>query len=106
MRFRSAYKRTLRSWTLDCCSWCVGLSLKCAFAPVGRRWTSDEEDRAEQQPRSCVRCGWEGGGPQCPAPGARGVVLHRWRHHREDRLVEAAGGGWLYWIDGPLYRGL
>lgn len=60
------------------------------FAPLGGRWTSDEEDSAEQQPRSRVSCGWEGGGPEHPAAGARRPLLYRWCDHREDRLVEAA----------------
>ncbi|XP_070328568.1 vesicle-associated membrane protein-associated protein B/C isoform X2 [Odocoileus virginianus] len=56
----------------------------------GGRRTSDEEDSAEQQPHSRVSRGWEGGGPEHPAAGARRPLLHRWRDHREDRLVEAA----------------
>ncbi|XP_043335062.1 vesicle-associated membrane protein-associated protein B/C isoform X2 [Cervus elaphus] len=56
----------------------------------GGRRTSDEEDSAEQQPHSRVSHGWEGGGPEHPAAGARRPLLHRWRDHREDRLVEAA----------------
>lgn len=75
--------------------WCLRPSLKHPFAPVGRRWTSGEEDGTEQQPRSCAGRGREGGGPEQPAPGAGGPVLHRRRGHREDRLVEAARGGRL-----------
>lgn len=73
--------------------------LKCAFAPVGRRWTSEEEDSAEQQPGPHAPRAREGGGPQRPAARAGGLVLHRRGHHREDRLVEAAGEGgrWDRW---------
>lgn len=74
--------------------WGLGLSLKCAFAPTGRRWAPDEEDGAEQQPHRSAGCHREGGGPQHPAAGSGGLVLHRRRHHREDRLVGVACEGW------------
>ena len=69
----------------------------CLCSPGGRR-PSDEEDSTEQQPRSRVSRGWEGGGPEHPAAGPRRPLLHRWRDHREDRLVGSMRAG--DWIDG------
>ncbi|XP_077908004.1 vesicle-associated membrane protein-associated protein B/C isoform X2 [Ictidomys tridecemlineatus] len=53
----------------------------------GRRWAPDEEDSAEQQPHRSAGCHWEGGGPQHPAAGSGGLVLHRRCHCRQDCLV-------------------
>nr|KAF6331309.1 VAMP associated protein B and C [Myotis myotis] len=72
----------------------------------GRRWTSDEENGAEQQPHSCIGHGREGGGPQHPAARAGSPVLHRRCHHREDRLVEAACGGGSIGLMDPPYHGI
>ncbi|XP_045300081.1 vesicle-associated membrane protein-associated protein B/C isoform X2 [Leopardus geoffroyi] len=72
----------------------------------GRRWTSHEEDGAEPQPRPRVSHSWEGGGPQRPAPCSRGFVLHCRCDHREDRLVDAAGGGWHTALTGPPFCGV
>lgn len=75
-------------------------------SPAGRRWTPDEEGGTEQQPWPCAGHGWQGGGPEQPAPGAGGPVLHRRGGHREDRFVEAAKM-WANWSgDGPLWRGI
>uniref|UniRef100_A0A8C9B1E0 VAMP associated protein B and C n=1 Tax=Prolemur simus TaxID=1328070 RepID=A0A8C9B1E0_PROSS len=60
----------------------------------GRRWTSEEEDGAEQQPHFSVVRGWEGGGPQHPSACAGGFVLYCWCNYWEDCLVEAACKGW------------
>lgn len=68
---------------------------------VQRLWEEDKQFKEEDglrmrktvqshSPRSRVSHGWEGGGPEHRAAGARRPLLHRWRDHREDRLVEAA----------------